>query len=114
MQSFSETPSNNLHRVSQEWARRPDDQRYTSLADLKAAVARRKGECWTATPPTSEMRVLPSDEGLSCGYPIGERLHPGVSVRIVAVDESSVDIEQEASHRPHPNTSIMPWQARNS
>jgi hypothetical protein len=55
--------NNNLHRASREWATRPDDQRYTSLADLKAAVLQRKCESWTATPATSRLRVLPSEDG---------------------------------------------------
>ena len=55
--------SNNIHRASHEWATRPDDQRFTSLADLKAAVLRRKQESWTATPVTSTLRVLPSEAG---------------------------------------------------
>lgn len=52
----------NLHAASREWATRPDDQRYTTLADLKAAVMQRKRECWTATPETSELRVLPDGQ----------------------------------------------------
>jgi hypothetical protein len=53
--------SNNLHEASHQWATRPDDQRYLSLADLKAAVAARKSESWTATPRVADLRVIPSD-----------------------------------------------------
>src|SRR5438132_11585341 len=55
--------SSNITRASHEWATREDDQRYTSLADLKAAVLQRKHESWTATPATSNLRVLPSEGG---------------------------------------------------
>lgn len=47
----------NLHRASREWATRPDDQRFLSLEDLRAAVERRKVESWTAAPLTREMVV---------------------------------------------------------
>lgn len=53
----------NITQASHEWATRPDDQRYLSLRDLKAAVARRKHESWTATPKMAELRALPTDDG---------------------------------------------------
>jgi len=54
--------STNDNTASRQWASRPDDQRYLSLADLKASVLRRKQESWTATPMSSELRVLPEGE----------------------------------------------------
>jgi hypothetical protein len=52
--------SDNLYAASREWASRPDDQRYVSLADLKASVVQRKHERWTATPATADLRVIPN------------------------------------------------------
>lgn len=49
----------NLMTASAQWMSRPNDQRYTSLKDLKQAVASRKIESWTATPMTKDLRVLP-------------------------------------------------------
>lgn len=53
--------SSTLTAASQQWFSRPDDQRYLSLADLKAAVQKRKGESWTATPDVKDLRVIPAD-----------------------------------------------------
>jgi hypothetical protein len=55
------TLTNTLTQASQQWASRPDDQRYLSLAELKAAVDRRKVESWTATPSTKNVRVRVDD-----------------------------------------------------
>lgn len=57
---------NTLSKASQQWASRPNDERFLSLADLKAAVMQRKHESWTATPITKDLRVYPTpDEGLA-------------------------------------------------
>jgi hypothetical protein len=53
----------NLMTVNREWASRPEDQRFTSLEALKAAVAQRKSESWTATPSSDELRVVPTESG---------------------------------------------------
>jgi len=53
---------NNLFQASHEWATRPDDQRYTSLDDLAAAVNQRKGESWTVATQTNALRVLPAPD----------------------------------------------------
>jgi hypothetical protein len=50
-----------ITQASREWATRPDDQRYLSLADLRAAVHRRRSESWTAAPRLSDLRVLPQE-----------------------------------------------------
>ncbi len=55
--------STNLMEASRQWATRPDDQRYLTLEDLKAAVSRRKQESWTAIPQTRTLTVRP-DNGL--------------------------------------------------
>lgn len=52
----------NLSEASMQWASRPDDQRYLSMADLKAAVMRRKTESWTATPRLADLRMIPDQE----------------------------------------------------
>lgn len=56
--------STNLMEASRQWATRPDDQRFTSLADLKASVMQRKRESWTATPQTADLRVQAHDGSL--------------------------------------------------
>lgn len=56
---------NTLHMASQQWASRPNDERYTSLAELKQAVQQRKSESWTATPMTKNLRAVPADGGLA-------------------------------------------------
>lgn len=53
--------STNLFAASQQWATRPDDQRFTSLADLKASVAKRRHESWTATPRVADLRMVPTE-----------------------------------------------------
>lgn len=50
--------------ASHQWFTRPDDQRYLSLADLKEAVTSRRGQSWTATPQTKELRILPEGRNL--------------------------------------------------
>ncbi len=54
----------NLMQASHQWATRPNDERFLSLEDLKAKVAQRRSESWTATPSTKDLRVLPVDGGL--------------------------------------------------
>lgn len=55
--------SQNLMEASKQWATRPDDQRFLSLADLKASVLQRKRESWTATPRVEGLRALPVEGG---------------------------------------------------
>lgn len=52
-----------LTAASSQWANRPDDQRFLTLADLKASVQKRKVESWTATPSTGSLRVFPAPSG---------------------------------------------------
>jgi hypothetical protein len=54
-----------LFATSHQWATRPDDQRFLSLEDLHASVATRRGESWTATPYTRELRVVPQADQLA-------------------------------------------------
>jgi len=54
----------NLHQASAQWAMRPDDQRFTSLAALRKGVAKRKEESWTATPKPSALLVHPASDGI--------------------------------------------------
>lgn len=51
-----------LMQASREWATRPEDQRFTSMADLKASVESRRHESWTATPDCSDLRIIPMDD----------------------------------------------------
>lgn len=55
------TNATNLMAASREWASRPDDQRFLTLADLRASVERRRQESWTATPALRDLRVLPHE-----------------------------------------------------
>lgn len=48
----------NLTTASAQWATRPDDERFLSIADLKAAVDQRKAESWTMAGAVSDMRVM--------------------------------------------------------
>src|SRR5262245_23813919 len=49
--------------ASRQWAHRPDDQRFLTLAELKASVQRRKAESWTAAPRLSDLSILPVGDG---------------------------------------------------
>lgn len=42
--------------ASAQWASRPDDQRYLTMAELGAAVKSRRGECWTTNCPVRNLR----------------------------------------------------------
>lgn len=55
----------NIIAASHQWATRPDDQRFLTLADLKASVMQRRRESWTATPTPSALRVVPQDGDLA-------------------------------------------------
>jgi hypothetical protein len=57
--------SNNISVASHQWATRPSDERFLSLADLKASVMKRKNESWTATTMTHELSVLPNGSDLA-------------------------------------------------
>lgn len=64
-------PSNTvITRASSEWANRPDDERYLSLSDLKAAVLQRKHESWTSEGEPGKLIILPSE-----GNKIGVQVH---------------------------------------
>ena len=52
----------NLMETSNQWATRPDDQRFTSLEELKAAVMQRKTESWTANPKVADLRMIPLEK----------------------------------------------------
>lgn len=54
----------NLMQASRQWATRPNDERFLSLTDLKAKVAQRKNESWTAAPLVKDMRVQSTGDGL--------------------------------------------------
>lgn len=56
--------NNNLMQASQQWASRPNDERFLSLTHLKAKVAQRKVESWTTAPNTKDLRILPTENGL--------------------------------------------------
>jgi Domain of unknown function (DUF932) len=51
----------NITTASQQWASRPDDQRFETLEALRDSVAQRRRESWTATPATNELRIVPAE-----------------------------------------------------
>ena len=59
----------NDHTVSAEWARRPDDQRFETLADLREAVERRKRDSFTVTSKVKDLRMTLEEapDGLAVG-----------------------------------------------
>ena len=65
----------NLTAASREWATRPDDQRYLTIEDLKAAVAQRREESWTLTTSVQDLRVRVGEELAVEAYDVttGER-----------------------------------------
>jgi hypothetical protein len=46
-----------LTQASEQWRSRPNDERYLDMDSLKAAVALRKQESWTAAPSVQNIRV---------------------------------------------------------
>lgn len=48
----------NMEQANQQWATRPNDERYLSLEELKTAVNRRKRESWTAITSAKDLRVM--------------------------------------------------------
>ncbi len=55
------TGSTNITTASREWATRPDDQRFLTLDELEASVAKRREESWTAAPELKQLRVVTSN-----------------------------------------------------
>ena len=51
-----------LSKASEQWASRPEDQRYLTLSDLKAAVEERRNESWTLTTPVRDLQVKVAPE----------------------------------------------------
>jgi hypothetical protein len=54
----------NINVASTQWANRPDDQRFLSIADLKASVDQRKSESWTLSTQVKDLRAKVSEKGL--------------------------------------------------
>lgn len=61
---MSQLAGANLYEASQQWATRPDDQRFLSLADLRASVESRKRESWTTQNDAAALRVIPDGGAL--------------------------------------------------
>jgi hypothetical protein len=53
----------NITTASQQWATRPDDQRFLTMAELKASVSKRRQESWTATPLINNLRTVTTTNG---------------------------------------------------
>jgi hypothetical protein len=53
----------NLFSASTQWATRPDDDRYTTLEDLREAVEARKDQSWTSVNSAKDLRMR-VDDGL--------------------------------------------------
>lgn len=56
--------NDNIYAASKEWATRPDDQRFTTLEDLKRSVDNRRRESWTAAPATGQLRTVVDGDDL--------------------------------------------------
>lgn len=68
------TSGTNLFHANRQWSTRPDDQRFVSLAELAAAVKRRKDESRTHELKTDQLRVLPqSNEDMLVQLPAVDR-----------------------------------------
>ena len=50
-----------LMTASNEWAKRPDDQRFLSMGELRTAVEQRKNESWTLSAKVSDLHVGSAD-----------------------------------------------------
>ena len=63
-----------LSAASAQWYKRPDDERYLSVEELKRAVEDRRCESWTLTTPVSDLRVGVDDGSLAVdAYDIAHR-----------------------------------------
>ncbi len=58
------TRTTNLMDLNSQWAARPADQRFLSIAELKQAVLNRRNESWTTAHAIADVRALPSHNGL--------------------------------------------------
>lgn len=54
----------NLNIAHKQWATRPDDQRFLTLADLQNAVSNRKVHSWAIDQNTSDVRVVANGNSL--------------------------------------------------
>lgn len=63
--SISTLPSVNLTKASDEWRKRPDDERFLSLAELKQSVLQRKAESWTAETTPGKLQIQVENEKIS-------------------------------------------------
>lgn len=54
-----------LSEATAQWKNRADDSRFTSLAELKKSVLKRKEESWTATPAVADLRIQPDGKNLA-------------------------------------------------
>jgi hypothetical protein len=52
-----------LTQASRQWAKRPDDERFLSLEELKAAVTKRRAESWTLPTPVRQLRTGMGTDG---------------------------------------------------
>jgi len=64
---------NNLHAASSEWASRPADQRFWTLAELRAACESVRQGCGTARVPLAGLSAVSTGESLLLAGPQGNR-----------------------------------------
>lgn len=50
--------------LNREWSVRPDDQRFVTLADLKASVMTRRKESWTSVGAPRDLRIIPNGDDM--------------------------------------------------
>jgi hypothetical protein len=63
--------SENLMQASEQWWKRPDDQRFLTLEDLKASVAARRDQSWTGAMASNSLRVNATESGTAGSGPGG-------------------------------------------
>ncbi len=63
---------NTMHQASAQWASRPDDERFLTLAELKEAVDRRKFQSWTSQMAVEAITVESDDGSENVGVRVAD------------------------------------------
>lgn len=92
------TPSINIGRASEEWRSRPADERFLTLADLKASVRQRKKESWTAETSPDKLKVFVD------GEKVGTRLYSRTLGREVELAPTNFAFGQLAQYAKAPGS----------
>ena len=87
----------NITRASTEWRNRPDDERYLSLSDLRAAVSKRRTESWTTEGNPSAVTILPGP-----GDTIGAQVRNRTTGETVLLEPTNFAFGQLAQYAQAP------------